>query len=568
MFNLRKYQDHLTRRILQAWQRVTAVLAVLATGGGKTIVFCRLIHEHNGAAAAVVHRKEILSQISCSLAALGVKHRIIAPPATITKIRRKHLKRFGKSFIDPNALCGVISVQTLTSAASGCNDVLQRWLKQVTLCVFDEGHHYVKSGLWAKAVKAMGAALLLFVTATPLRADGQGLGAHADGFAEEMVEGPQNKELMDTGYLKSFVYRAPESDLDVSGIPLTASGDLNQKAFRARIVDSHLVGDVVDQYIKYGNGWKALVFATDVVTAEEMADAFCARGIKAKALSAKTDAGERDAALEDFEFGDLQVLVNVDLFDEGFDVPAASVAILARPTESLAKFMQMCGRVFRPVYAEGYDLNTVEGRLAAIAAGPNPHAVIIDPVRNWERHGMPNWPRVWTLDSRSAASRTASDAMAMRVCTACTQPYEAFYKACPYCGNEPVVADRSEPKYVDGDLFELDVEGMAALFAQMDTADMDDEAYEASQIARNIPAFGRPADLRRHKAAKYRRQVLRELVGWWIGCQPPGRDLSEKHRRFYYRFGIDIGTAFTLNAADTDALIAKITQRFAEDMTT
>ena len=72
--------------------------------------------------------------------------------------------------------------------------------------------------------------------------------------------------------------------------------------------------------------------------------------------------------------------------------------------------------------------------------------------------------------------------------------------------------------------------------------------------------------MRRHRDNKYRRQVLRELVAWWIGMQPEGRPLAEKHRRFYYRFGIDIGTAFTLKAADTDALIDRIKQRFSEDI--
>ena len=569
MFDLRDYQQDLAERIKHAWQRVRVVLAVLATGGGKTIIFSQLIHEHNGAAAAVVHRREILSQIACSLAALEVKHRVIAPPKTVAAIRRKQLRQFGRSFVDPNALCGVISVQTMTSKSSERNEPLQRWLRQVTLCVFDEGHHYVQSGLWARAVEVMGHAKLLLVTATPERADGQGLGAVADGFVQEMVEGPQTKWLIDQGYLSSFVYRAPSSDLDMTGLPLTASGDFNAKAFRARVVASHLVGDVVRQYAQHGNGGRAIVFATDVETADEIAAEFTLAGYNSVSLNGKTDQGERDRRLDEFQRGDLTVLVNVDLFDEGFDVPAAEVVILARPTESLAKYLQQIGRVLRPVYAEGFDLSTQTGRLAAIAAGPKPNAVVIDPVRNWARgHGLPNWPRQWTLSSREKNSRGATDAIAMRTCVECTQPYEAFHKACPYCGAVVVPAGRSAPEQVDGDLYELDVEGMAALFERMATADMPDEDYAANQIARHIPPVGRGADMKRHKAAKYRRSVLRELVGWWVGYQPEGRTLSEKHRRFYHRFGVDIGTAFTLNNRDTDGLIENITRRFAEDLTT
>lgn len=525
------------------------------------------MHEHNGASAAVVHRKEIVSQIACSLAALDVKHRVIAPPKTIALIRRKQLKQFGKSFVDPNAQTGVISVQTMTSRSAGNNEGLQRWLKQVTLCVFDEGHHYVQSGLWARAVEAVSHARLLFVTATPERADGRGLGADADGFAEEMIEGPQTRELIEQGYLSSFVYKAPASDLDVSGIPVTASGDFNAKEFRKRVIDSHLVGDMVRHYREFGNGGRAIIFATDVETAEEIAQAFTAAGYAAAALSGKTDQAERDYKLDEFGAGSLTVLVNVDLFDEGFDVPAAEVCILARPTESLAKYLQMVGRVLRPVYADGYDLSTVAGRLAAIAAGPKPHATIIDPVRNWERgHGLPNWPRQWSLNGREKGTRAKADTIPQRVCTACTQPYEAFLPLCPYCGAVPIPGGRSTPEQVEGDLFELDVEGMAAVFEAQQRADMSDEDYTRDQIRRHIPQIGRGSDMKRHQAAKYRRQVLRELVGWWVGMQPEGRSMPEKHRRFFYRFGTDIGTAFTLSAKDTDALINKIKQRFTEDM--
>jgi hypothetical protein len=381
-----------------------------------------------------------------------------------------------------------------------------------------------------------------------------------------MVEGPSLQWLIDQGYLCRFQYKAPRSDLNLTDIPITASGELNSKELRKRVVESHLVGQVVEQYQKFTPGKLAILFATDVQSSEEFAAELRAGGVAAAALSGETEQGERDATLDQFEAGTLRVLSNVDLFDEGFDVPAADVAILARPTESLAKYLQMVGRVLRPVYAKGYDLSTAEGRLAAIAAGPKPFATIIDPVRNWERHGAPNWPRLWALDGRAVGSREKSDAVPQRVCDSCTQPYPAFHKGCPYCGHVNEPQGRSVPEQVDGDLYDLDVDGMAALFAKMRAADMTTEEYALNQIARNIPPIGRAADMRRHEAAKYRRQVLRELVAWWVGCQPKDRSMGEVHKRFYFRFGIDIGTAFTLNANDTDALIERIKLKFGEDI--
>jgi len=452
-----------------------------------------------------------------------------------------------QSFVDPNAQCGVVSVQTLTSRGAGNNAELQKWIKQVTLAVYDEGHHYVDSGSWAKAVHLFDQALLLFVTATPERADGKGMGSDADGFCDVMVEGPTTAWLIANGYLSPFTYKAPRTDLDVSGLALTASGDFNAKALRARVVESHIVGDVVKHYRQFAHGKKAIVFATDVKTAQEQAAAFRAGGYKAIALSGETDAGERDRALDGFEGDEYDVLVNVDLFDEGFDVPAVECVILARPTESLSKFLQMVGR----------SLRILEGKLEAI---------IIDPVRNWERHGMPDWPRAWTLGSREKKTTGENrDTMPQKVCDKCTQPYEAYYKTCPYCDYVNAPAGRASPEQVEGYLIELDVAALSALFDKMHAADMEDGDYQRGQIARKIPQIGRGVDLKRHQAAKYRRGVLRELVAWWVGAQT-GREMSEVHKRFFYRFGIDIGTAFTLSAKETDILIDTIKTRFTEDM--
>ena len=343
-----------------------------------------------------------------------------------------------------------MSVQTLTSKGARKKPELMAWVNQVTLAVFDEGHHYTRGGLWGRAVDVMPNARRLFVTATPERTDGVGLGTKdvgGGGFAEVMIEGPTMGWLIEQGYLSPYSYKAPETDLDLDNIPITASGDVSTVAMRARVVDSHLVGDVVAQYLQFTPGKKAIVFANDVATSEELAAAFRAKGVRAQSLSRRNRRRRtRRGPGRLLKTGDLDVLCNCELFDEGFDVPAVEVVILARVTASLGKYLQMCGRGLRPVYAAGYDFSTAQGRAQAIANGPKPAAVIIDPCRNWERHGLPHWPRSWSLASREKGSRGAgSDTLPQHVCRECTQPFLKVLPACPMCGTPSAGAAGPRP---------------------------------------------------------------------------------------------------------------------------
>lgn len=554
MIKLRDYQLKFKAGIYEAWERVRVVLGVLPTGGGKTITFSSIIAEHKGASIIVVHRREILSQISVSLSQIsqdlaekGVCHRVIAPASTIAMIRRKHLAKFGKSFIDPSAQTAVASVQTLTSSSSMKDPRLQAFIAQVTLAVFDEGHHYIETGFWAKAVNLFARAKILLVTATPERADGVGLGKGEGGFAEEMVIGPTVKELMGYGNLCQYVYYCPESDVDFSGIALTKEGDLNTAAMRARVVESHLVGDLVLQYRQFADGMQGIVFVESIATADECAAEFNKAGISAVALSGETDEGERERAIAAYERGDLRLLINMDLFDEGFDVPQAQVCITARSTMSLIKYMQQIGRVLRP--AEG------KGR-----------AVIIDPVRNWERHGQVTWPRVWSLKGKDKSDRETSDTPKQRACLCCSQPYEAFRTECPYCHAVPVPPERTLPEHTDGDLFALDLEALEAMFRERERANITEDEFQQSLFTRHVPPIGHGPQLKRFRATKYRRDVLHNLIGWWVGAQPPGRSPSEIQKRFYLRFGVDMVLVSALDLNETEDMIEKIARLFDKDL--
>ena len=118
---------------------------------------------------------------------------------------------------------------------------------------------------------------------------------------------------------------------------------------------------------------------------------------------------------------------------------------------------------------------------------------------------------------------------------------------------------------------ERDTDSMVALCERMRVASCSDEEFAASLFVQDengkiAPPRSHSQHVKRHQADVSRRKVLKELVAWWIGMQPKDRPLWEKHRRFYHRFGIDIGNAFTLKASETDALVEKIQKNFAKDM--
>ena len=127
MITLRDYQQEVVDKIYKSWQSGNRnVCAVLPTGAGKTLVFSKIIADHkarNQNCAAIAHRNELVSQMSCSLAMLGVQHRVIASSGTVGQIIHKHREKFGKSFVNPSERTAVIGVDTFVSRM----DSLKSW---------------------------------------------------------------------------------------------------------------------------------------------------------------------------------------------------------------------------------------------------------------------------------------------------------------------------------------------------------------------------------------------------------------------------------------------------------
>lgn len=561
---LRDYQKQLVTDVRSAWAAgARNVLAVLPTGAGKTLVVGDIIASHQGASVLIAHRSELVSQASLMLARFGIRHDIIGSANTRRAIAAAHVAKLGRCFYSPGERCVVASVDTLVRRKD-----LGSWANQVTLWVVDEAHHATAAGVdpitgakqgnkWYRAVQMFTHpnALGLGPTATPRRADGRGLGAHTDGLMHVMLEGPSTRELIDDGYLSDYRVWCPESDLQVLA-EVSASGDWSPFELRKASQRSHIIGDVVKSYREYADGLLNLTFTTDVETAQQMALSYRGAGISAMALTGDTDPRIRRQTLQQFERRQIMVIVAVDIVGEGTDLPACESITEARPTQSLAVWMQHWGRGMRPMYASGYNLSVRSGRRAAIAAGPKPYAIFIDHTGGFVNPalGPPDRPRIWSLDRRDRRSRGASDAIPLRICLECFQPFERIHKACPYC-NAPIPAPtaRSSPAHVEGDLAELDPTVLAQLRGEATLHSLEDERARLQRTG--LPDLMVRANVKRYGERIDTQARLREAMALWAGpYHAAGETDNMIQRRFWHSYGCSVVEAMGLAASDAEAL--------------
>ena len=502
----------------------------------NTVTMSHLIRTVNVPSAAIAHRQELVSQISLAMAGTGIVHRIVAPDVMVRFIVGQHVKRFGRSFYHANAPVAVAGIDTLLRRA----EALLQWRSSVQLWDIDECHHVLRANKWGKGVGLFPNARGVGFTATLTRADRKALGSHKGGVFDDMVLGPGVKELIALGHLARFRMFGPRPSYTMSDSDIGAGGDYSLEKLRQASHDSPITGDIVEHYLKITPGKLGITFVVDVETAVQTAAAFNAKGVPAAAVSAKTTDEARQSFLDQFQRGDIKQLVNVDLFGEGFDVPGVEVVSMGRKTMSLGLYRQQAGRMMRP-------------------APGKTHGFLIDHVQNVIVHGPPDRVVAWSLDEPERKARVkGDDEIPVRTCTACHESYEVLGPTCPFCGHREEPASRSEPAFVDGDLFEYDEALMARLRGEIDNEGFCPIPRGASEmVAKGIQ--------NRHDEKLAARGELRECIALWAGIQRDvfGRSDSESYRRFYHRFGIDVLSAQTLNRADTEKLTALIRSTFS-----
>lgn len=312
--NLREYQINDMENVRKAFREgYRSVLLVAPTGSGKTTTASAIIRgamQKGKRITFLAHRRELVNQCSKRLDQLDVPHGVVM---------RGHWRN------RPHEKVQVCSIQTL----------LRREAHDTDLYFIDEAHRALGNS-YLEILKRSKDAKLIGLTATPIRTDGRGLGHLFDHIVPSLTPA----DLTEMGFLVPARVYAP-SKPDLTGVHRQA-GDYNQKELAERADTVKLIGDIVEHWHRLANGLSTVCFATSIKHSEHIVARFKAAGVPAEHIDGNTPVRDREAVLARVERGETLVVSNVGVWTEGVDVPCMTCAILARPTQSLALYLQMC----------------------------------------------------------------------------------------------------------------------------------------------------------------------------------------------------------------------------------
>ena len=350
------YQEDMKERIEKALRLHRSVMAQMPTGTGKTYLLTAVIdsfvsNNPKENVWIVAHRRELVSQID-------------------ETVRKFH------SYSASNTSSLLSSVKAMSI------QWLMRHYEEIEeepgMIVIDEAHHALAKTykeMWERFPKAT----FLGLTATPCRLNGKGF---TDLF-DVLVQSWSVPEFISKGRLATYDFVSIKSDgvtqrlidsLQKRGV----DGDYQNKEMDMLLNKKPSIERLYRSLEEFGKDRKGIVYAINISHAQKITKLYQEHGVKAIAIDSKTPAMERQQDIEAFKKGDIQVLVNVDIFSEGFDCPDVEFVQLARPTLSLAKYLQMVGRGLR------------------VAKGKK-NCVIIDNVGLYRVFGLPS--QVWNWNA-------------------------------------------------------------------------------------------------------------------------------------------------------------------------
>ena len=286
--------------------------------------------------------------------------------------------------------------------------------------------------------------VVIGLTATPQQ---KGLGRHNEMLGgplfEELVSGITMKELTEQGFLVPMVAYGPNEVADLSKVR-TVAGEYKEDELGEAMNKTHLVGDVVKQWFKYAHNKQTMAFCVTIAHSMSICEAFQGMGVNAVHVDYRMTDDQKKKIYSDFKEGKTMVLCNCALLSEGSDFPAAECIVLARPTKSEVRFIQMVGRVLRP--SPGKD-----------------HAIVLDHGGCIARFGFPDDIHVDKLDdgkpkkSDSERKEKEKEEPKPKECPQCKYLMRVGMKVCVSCGWS--YKPKSTAKHSDEDLIEIQRKG-------------------------------------------------------------------------------------------------------------
>jgi len=419
MITLRPDQEDVRTKLRVALRRSSSVLTFAPTGFGKTVLagaLIKLIAASGKRVIFCVHRVDLITQTAKTFERFGIPFSYIAAGY--------HYNPYHRVFI--------ASIATLRNRLGRI---------PADYVMVDEAHLSAANG-WALVANYYrdAGAKLIGLTGTPERLDGKPLG----DVWQTMVFGPSVRELIQAGHLSSYRAFAP-AGVDMTGIH-TRNGEFVSAEIDDLMSGRAVLAGAVKHWRKYAGGKRTIAFAPSVARCEQLAEEFRNNGVMAVALDGNTPQADRRAAFLGFADRQIDVIVNCQLFCEGFDLSAQvdrDVTIEAvlqySPTQSLAKHLQQLGRGLRKK--------------------PEP-AILLDLVGNLARLGLPDEDREWSLSGRAKKSNEEK----VLTCPECFASHEPA-PSCPNCGHNYTAREAAAGKgrvldEVDGELEEIDVEAI------------------------------------------------------------------------------------------------------------
>lgn len=397
MVRLRDYQqDAIDVLVANAKKGIRKQVLVAPTGAGKGWLIAWLASIAKGRVLVIADRIELVEDVSERMVKLGVKAEFLN-----ANNRPKNL----------NSKVYVSMAQTLTRRLS--DEKYIKYLQEVSLVIIDEAHKTIFDKFHEHIKNKV-----IGMTATPIREGNQ---TSLDELYDCMHEVATVQQLIDKGALCPA--RSFSTPVDLSKVK-TSGNDFDRSEMTNFYDKTELYTGAVKNYLRHAKDEKTILFCSGVKNSIKLKEEFLANGISAEHLDSENcSSEERKRVLKDFKEGKIKVLCNVGLFLVGFDEPSVTCVILYRATKSLSLFLQACGRGSR--LHEGKD-----------------HFKILDFGENFQRFGLWESPREWSLKKQKRERRTKG-ASPVKECKRCEAIVMATDTVCPCCGYQfPTAAQK------------------------------------------------------------------------------------------------------------------------------